>query len=299
MKRIITCSDGTWNKPGEMDKGIVVKTNVEKMFNCICDTGAAPDGGDKIKQVKAYESGVGTGYSKWDQITGGITGLGIDRHIKDIYSFICLNYQPGDELYMFGFSRGAYTARSLAGFIRNCGLLKPAYLDKVDKAYSIYRDRNEYTSPDSDMMTAWRANFCVEDVTPIHFIGVWDTVGSLGIPLPSYKKLNEAKYKFHDYTLSSHVRYAYHALAIDERRALFVPTLWQKSDTVMKNRSHPQVMEQRFERYCPTVADAESSGCRSLLFRSTFYKHYTKICCGTAEFLHFALLVLATRVEAD
>ena len=246
MKRIITCSDGTWNKPGATDKGIVVQTNVEKMFNCICNTGKSLDGSADIKQLKAYDNGVGTGYSQWDQVTGGITGLGIDKHIKDMYSFICLNYKPGDELYLFGFSRGAYTARSLSGFIGNCGLLKPTHLYMVDKAYDIYRDRNTYTSPDSDMMTAWRANYCIENITPIYFIGVWDTVGSLGIPLPAYKKLNEAKYKFHDYTLSSHVKYAYHALAIDERRALFLPTLWEKSDTVMRDTDHPQVMEQRW-----------------------------------------------------
>ena len=229
-----------------MDRGTVVETNVEKIFNCICNTGKDKETGLDIQQLKAYDRGVGTGYSKWDQFSGGITGLGIDSHIKDMYTFICLNYETGDYLYLFGFSRGAYTARSLAGFIMNCGLLKPEYIQLVDHAYNLYRDRNDYTKSDSAMMTAWRRNYCYEDITPIHFIGVWDTVGSLGIPLPSYKNQNQLKYKFHDCTLNSHIRYAYHALAIDERRALFTPTLWEKSDAVMKNKNHEQVMEQRW-----------------------------------------------------
>ncbi len=246
MKRIITCSDGTWNKPGATDKGKVVQTNVEKMFNCICEFGKDPKTNENISQPKAYDKGVGTGYSKWDQVSGGITGLGIDKHIKDMYTFICLNYEPGDHLYLFGFSRGAYTARSLGGFIRNCGVLKPACIHLVDKAYLLYRDRNEYSSPDSDMMASWRKNYCFEDITPIMFIGVWDTVGSLGVPLPSYKNRNMHKYMFHDCTLGSTVKHAYHALAIDERRALFLPTLWEKSDAVMQNSDHEQVMEQRW-----------------------------------------------------
>lgn len=240
MKRIITCNDGTWNKIGSKDGNVVVQTNVEKMFNAICEEG------NGILQVKAYDEGVGTGYTFQDKILGGTTGEGIDRNIKDMYSFLVMNYEPGDHIYLFGFSRGAYTARSIAGFIRNCGILKPPYFQYVDKAYSLYRDRNSYTVPDSDMMRSFRKNFCYEDITPIKFIGVWDTVGSLGIPLPSYKLFNQNKYKFHDVTLSSYIGNAFHALAIDERRKLFLPTLWEKSNTVKNNPDHPQQMEQRW-----------------------------------------------------
>ena len=229
-----------------MDRSVEVRTNVEKIFRRICGTAKVPGIEEEVIQLKAYDRGVGTGYSKWDQFSGGITGLGIDKHIKDMYTFICLNYQQNDKLFLFGFSRGAYTARSLAGLIRNCGLLKPAYINLVDKVYDIYRGRNEYTSPDSAMLTSWRSNYCIEDSTPIHFIGVWDTVGSLGIPLPSYNKLNQEKYKFHDQTLSSQVLHAYHALAIDERRKLFIPTLWKKSDATMRDDNNKQVLEQRW-----------------------------------------------------
>lgn len=241
MKRIITCSDGTWNRPGTTDRGVEVKTNVEKMYNCICSE-------DKkgIAQVKVYDQGVGTGYTFRDKIFGGLTGAGIDKNIKDVYTFIVLNYEPKDELYLMGFSRGAYTARSLGGLIRNCGILKPENLHLLDKAYEFYRDHNQYTTPDSDMMRSFRKKYCLEEETGIKFIGVWDTVGSLGIPLKLWTAMNKGRYQFHDVTLSSHVDHAYHALAIDDKRALFAPTLWEKSNTVMKASSHKQKMEQRW-----------------------------------------------------
>lgn len=241
MKRIVTCSDGTWNKPDNKDRGINVKTNVAKMYEAICSKGK-----NNVEQVKIYDQGVGTGHTLKDKIVGGATGLGLDQHIKDMYTFFVLNYSSGDEIYLFGFSRGAYTARSIAGFIRNCGILKPEYIHLVATAYKLYRDRNDYTVPDSDLMKSFRKAYCVENITPIHFIGVWDTVGSLGIPLPMHKMANKNKYKFHDVTLSSTVKNAYHALAIDERRALFSPTLWKKSKTVIKDPEHQQQLEQRW-----------------------------------------------------
>jgi uncharacterized protein (DUF2235 family) len=241
MKRIISCSDGTWNKPGTTDRGVEVKTNVAKMYECICTRGS-----NGVEQLKIYDQGVGTGYSWKDKMLGGAIGAGIDKNIKDVYEFFVLNYEPGDEIYLFGFSRGAYTARSIAGFIRNCGILKKEYIHLVDKAYAYYRDRNDYTHPDSDLMKSFRAAYCAEDITRIHFIGVWDTVGALGIPLPWYKLYNKERYKFHDVKLSSYVRNAYHALAVDERRKLFSPTLWEKSDAVKNDPDHPQKMEQRW-----------------------------------------------------
>jgi uncharacterized protein (DUF2235 family) len=184
---------------------------------------------------------------------GGATGAGLDKNIKDVYQFFMLNYEPGDCLFLFGFSRGAYTARSLAGFIRNCGILKPENIHLLDKAYALYRDRNVYTHPESDLMKSFRATYCLKaekgaNIIPVHFIGVWDTVGALGIPLSVWKMYNQRKYKFHDVKLSSHVCHAYQALAIDERRALFSPTLWEKSDTVKADPNHPQHknMEQRW-----------------------------------------------------
>lgn len=272
MKHIISCSDGTWNKPGASESGKNVRvtdngkkvqvtdtsasgavtfsnedTNVVKMYNSICAVGK-DENGQPAKQVKIYDEGVGTGYDWRDRVWGGATGAGIDKNIKDVYQFFLLNYQPGDNLYLFGFSRGAYTARSLGGLIRNCGILKPEYIGLLSKAYELYRDRNAYTHPDSDLMRSFRAAYAYEDVTPIHFIGVWDTVGSLGFPVPWLRKANQQRYKFHDATLSKYVRHAYHALAVDERRSLFAPTLWQKSQTVKDDPNHEQHknLEQRW-----------------------------------------------------
>jgi uncharacterized protein (DUF2235 family) len=245
MKRLITCSDGTWNKPGNTDRGKPVITNVEKMFQCICEEDTSAQG-QRIGQRKFYDEGIGTGVTLKDRLLGGIAGSGIDKNIKDVYTFLVLNYEPGDEIFLFGFSRGAYTARSIGGLIRNCGILKPAFLHLIDKAYDLYRDRNKYTAPESDMMVAFRKQYAWEDVTPIKFIGVWDTVGALGIPLPWYKLRNRNKYKFHDVTLSSSVEHACHALAIDERRKLFLPTLWEKSETVKNDPNHIQKIEQRW-----------------------------------------------------
>jgi uncharacterized protein (DUF2235 family) len=225
MKRIITCSDGTWNRPGITDRGKPVKSNVELFYNSIVSTRSA---NVIIPQIKFYETGVGSSsYEIKDQILGGAEGLGIDKKIKDLYTFLLLNYEIGDELYFFGFSRGAYTARSLAGMVRNCGILKPENIALLDKAYEMYRDKNDYTSPDSDLMKSFRFQYSQEDITPIKFIGVWDTVGSLGLPIN--KKYNLEKYKFHDVKLSSYVQNAYHALSIDEKRSLFQPALWEMS----------------------------------------------------------------------
>jgi uncharacterized protein (DUF2235 family) len=263
MKRIISCSDGTWNKPGASDRGKKITvtdkgkkvhvtdddnhddTNVVKMYNSICSLDKRLPG-SQVAQVKIYDEGVGTGYGWRDKLLGGMSGAGLDKNIKDVYTFFVLNYQPGDQVFLFGFSRGAYTARSVGGFIRNCGILKPENIGLVNKAYELYRDRNVYTHPESDLMKSFRAAYCFEDITPIHFIGVWDTVGSLGIPVPWLKSYNMQRYRFHDETLSSHVRHAYHALAIDEKRALFKPTLWEKSESVKNNPAVQQKMEQRW-----------------------------------------------------
>jgi uncharacterized protein (DUF2235 family) len=235
MKRIIICCDGTWNKPGSMDLGKLVKTNVQKIYEATANKGT-----DGIQQVKYYGQGVGTGYSILDKFFGGATGKGIDRNIKDAYKFIMWNYEPGDELYFFGFSRGAYTARSLVGLIRNCGVMKADYLNLVDEAYALYRDRNAITHPDSDLMMAFKTRY--SQITRIKFVGVWDTVGALGIPIQFFTFFNK-EYQFHDVKLSSDVDYAYHAVALDEKRRLFQPTLWEMSRSAMNDR-----IEQHFEQ---------------------------------------------------
>jgi len=239
MKKVIACCDGTWNKPGETDHGIVSDTNVYKISQMIIKS---------EEQNVFYHPGVGTG-DLLDKINGGLTGAGIDHNIKDVYTFLVQNYDDGDEIYLFGFSRGAYTARSVAGMIRNCGILKRADFDqheltvRVDAAFELYRDRSDDSKPDAPASKAFKSQHSY--VPRIKFIGVWDTVGSLGIPLGLLSGFNADRYKFHDTTLSSWVDNAYHALAIDERRYLFEPTLWDRS-TDADNPGCIQIMEQRW-----------------------------------------------------
>jgi uncharacterized protein (DUF2235 family) len=222
MKRIVVCCDGTWNKPGNKDRGQLVETNVEKIYKAVNNQSPL------IRQVKYYGQGVGTSFSISDELLGGGMGVGIDRHIQDAYKFLMWTYEPGDELYFFGFSRGAYTVRSLAGLIRNCGIMKPQYLHLVSEAYHLYRDRTSITHPDSDLMKSFKKSYGIEEETNIKLLGVWDTVGALGIPVPWFKWWNR-KYQFHDVKLSSQIKHAYHAVAVDERRKLFAPALWELS----------------------------------------------------------------------
>lgn len=227
MKRIITCSDGTWNKPNTIKDGLKIRTNVHKIFNLIRksdDTGTV--------QIKYYDAGVGASGNLMTRFFDGATGRGIDQNIQDVYQFIAWNYEPGDEIYLFGFSRGAYTARSLGGMIRKCGIVKGNDLNLLKEAYALYR--NKKAGPNSDFATKFRKANCYE-VSKIKLIGVWDTVGALGIPLSVFQWYNKSRYTFYDTTLSKIVEHAYHAISIDERRKTFEPALWEVSDSVAKD----------------------------------------------------------------
>lgn len=219
MRRLIICADGTWNRPDQSDHGASSPTNVVKMQRAIL---AVDDEG--TSQVVYYHSGVGTG-NKIDRVKGGAFGDGLDRNIIECYEFLVNNFTEGDELYFFGFSRGAYTVRSLAGLIRNSGLLKQEHAAMVNEAFSLYRDRDPAKHPTAQSAVAFRAQFS-HDPVAIKCVGVWDTVGALGIPIGIFDKLNYQRFAFHDVTLSSRVLNAFQALAIDERRRPFQPTLW-------------------------------------------------------------------------
>lgn len=212
-KNIIICSDGTWQSP-ESDTA----THILRLAE-----GIAPENAKGNKQVVFYDRGVG---SEGDKFSGGVTGKGIDRNIQDCYRFVVHNYEQGDALYLFGFSRGAYTVRSLAGLIRNCGILRREHADKVDQAYNLYRNRTPGSAPGKKKAAEFRESYAVADVSRIHFIGVFDTVGALGIPAPFLGTLGTARYLFHDTAPSSIIDHARHAVAIDENRQDFEPTLW-------------------------------------------------------------------------
>ena len=168
MKRIIICCDGTWNSPDDEQA-----TNVLRLSRAIAPVDAAG-----TKQVTFYDWGVGSDRKK---LSGGITGNGIDKNILDCYNFIVHNYSPGDELYFFGFSRGAYTVRSLGGFIRNCGIYQRQHADRISAAYDHYRRRQPSTGPNHASSIDLRAKYAWSDRSEIEYLGVWDTVGSHGI----------------------------------------------------------------------------------------------------------------------
>jgi uncharacterized protein (DUF2235 family) len=248
-KRIVICADGTWNAPTTKD-GVDASTNVWRLFEIVHDR--ATDG---TPQLKYYHAGVGTTGSKLRRVIDGASGRGVSANMQDCYRFLVRHYRPGDAVYLFGFSRGAYTARALAGLVRNCGIVDPDKVaalepartldDVLQEAFRLYRDRQPATSPVASRAVQFRARHAHPDFH-IACIGVWDTVGALGIPVtPTLSGLiryvNERFAGFHDVTLSSYVDCAFHALALDEQRGAFAPTLWVQQPHA---RAAGQVLEQ-------------------------------------------------------
>jgi uncharacterized protein (DUF2235 family) len=177
-KRLVICCDGTWNVPDQKDgrqtdNALPCPSNVAKMALAV-----APRDDDGRDQLVFYGKGVGTG--RWDRLRGGAFGWGLSEHILDAYRFLMQHFEPDDEIFLFGFSRGAYTARSTAGFIRNSGILKREHRAKLADAFRLYRRRDEASQPAEIEATLFRRAFSHE--TRIKFVGVWDTVGALGIP---------------------------------------------------------------------------------------------------------------------
>jgi len=227
MKRLIVCCEGTWQKLDSPDA-----SNVLKMTQSIR---ATDDSG--IQQIVFYDQGIGTEGDLIEQIGGGAFGWGIDQKIKAAYQFLSLNYHEGDEIYLFGFSRGAYTVRCLAGLIYCAGLLKRQYIHKAPQAYEIYRDRHSSTKPSGEIAMDFRQRY--GDHVPIHALCCWDTVGSLGIPdiIPNFPldNLINHKYEFFDTKINRYIQNAFHAIAIDEIRKSFLVTPMKHSDDADTN----------------------------------------------------------------
>lgn len=213
MKNIIICSDGTWQSP-ESDTA----THILRIAR-----GIAPEDAAGNKQVVFYDWGVG---SDGNPLTGGATGKGIDKNILDCYRFLVHNYDDGDAVYLFGFSRGAYTVRSLAGLIGNCGILRREHAGRAAQAYLLYRRRSRASAPGSSKAAAFRRDYAVAGGGRVHFVGVFDTVGALGIPAPFLGSLGTSRYLFHDTEPGDIINHARHAVSIDENRQDFEPTLW-------------------------------------------------------------------------
>ncbi|MDX6554125.1 MAG: hypothetical protein QOD86_320 [Miltoncostaeaceae bacterium] len=228
--------DGTWNDPAD-------RTNIDQLRNLV--VAVADDG---TAQDARYIAGVGTG--RWNRIRGGVFGMGLSENIRLAYAWLAERHM-GDEdrIFLVGFSRGAFTARSLGGMIAKCGLLPPAEMD----AEAVFRRYRRTRSPglremreegvpavtDEDRLVSERSR-----QVRIRCIGVFDTVGSLGIPGGLGRLLTRRRYEFHDTNLSGYVDFAHHACAIDEHRPNFKPTMW--SCVPIPIPGFPQTVEQRW-----------------------------------------------------
>lgn len=256
MKNIVICSDGTGNSSVK-GRG----TNVFKLFEAIDLNGHRTDP-NLTPQVALYDDGVGTENFKPLKIFAGATGFGLSRNVKQLYKELVRIYDPGDRIFLFGFSRGAFTARTLSGLITTCGILDARKLrtasaleKRVRQAYKFYRRRYRTEllklflgKPDLEETEKFRADHCVRHTPPITnsacddsrgiafnpcdvsiaFLGVWDTVDAVGLPFHLSDVINLVfyRFKFPDPKLNKAVERACHALSVDDQRHSFQPLLW-------------------------------------------------------------------------
>ena len=219
-KRLVICADGTWNDPEEE-----YPTNVLRVARAI-----RPKDDQGLQQVVFYDWGVGSYYAK---VRGGVSGLGLMKNVQDCYRFIVHNYDAGDQIFLFGFSRGAYTVRALGGFLNKCGILKRENAEMIPDAFAYYKKNS--IKPGSRDAQAWRRDHSVRSESNyrgiVHFVGVWDTVGALGIPTRVLAFVDQNDL-FYDVEIGTNVEVARHAVAIDEKREDFEPTLWSAKEAV-------------------------------------------------------------------
>lgn len=242
MKRLAVFLDGTWNT---LDNN----TNVWRL-RALC----APDAKN---QLIYYGQGVGTKFG--ERFRGATIGYGLDREILDAYAWLVRNFEAGDEIFIFGFSRGAYAARSLSGLIAKCGMLVPGAPLSIEQLYARYRRYSDRTinellavpkAETLDLEERWITRHCVS--TGIKFVGVWDTVGSLGTPWTSLGKRVE-QYRFFDTHLRLKNEFAFHALALDEQRRAFEPTFWTRTvnNSDVANEVTARPIDQVEQRWFP------------------------------------------------
>ena len=224
-KRLLLFLDGTWNKPEN-------HTNVYRLFLML-----RPRGEDGLRQLAYYDPGVGTNW--FSRLLGGTLGWGLSENVCEAYRWLMENYNEGDEIHLFGFSRGAFTARSLAGLIARCGLLKPEAGMSFRQLFDRYRRGSEVTpiyqlryERDHQGRTSFDYE---EDILLNHahygrnlikMVAVWDTVGSIGLPLGKLPGISRRTLRFHNTHLSVVVENSFQALALDEQRRPYWGILW-------------------------------------------------------------------------
>lgn len=204
-RRIAYCADGTWDSA-------TCATNVYRMSKAILKIAG--------EQYSFYDDGVGSDGTPIEKLIGGAFGEGLFEKVREGYAAIASVYESGDELFLFGFSRGAYTARAIGGMIATCGLpTKDPDPNLVNKAFDAYRQKDQRAAI---LATLGDYGLVKANIT---MVGVWDTVGALGIPA-LLGRIDPFRFGFLDTGLSPQIQNAYQALAIDERREEFPATLW-------------------------------------------------------------------------
>ena len=203
MKKIIILCDGTWQSLTTEHA-----TNIRKLKNLL-----KPNDDNGTEQLAHYLSGVGTG-DAFDKVAGGFTGKGLEEKIQEAYKHLCEDFCEGDEIHIIGFSRGAYTARSLVGFINRVGIINKSELSKLPGLWNDYKRKRIISEG---------------EVPTIKSLTVFDTVGALGILKGSTKEIK--KHQFHNVKISSNVEHIFHLLAVDERTPKFTPTLFKKNES--------------------------------------------------------------------
>lgn len=241
-KRLVLLLDGTWNSSED-------NTSVWRLSQLVAPRNAAG-----VAQLCYYTAGVGT--PRGERIRGGALGYGLDRDVIGAYRWLMGHYDQGDQIFLFGFSRGAFTARSVAGMIARCGLLRPGSPLSVEELYERYRLDDKAPSfvelhQTKNLPPAEKRLLRHSRRVPIKMIGVWDTVGALGIPFGNTPGISRRRFGFHNTRLSAIFEHAYHALALDEHRAAFAPTLWTRFTPATpgppgKRRVRPTIVEQRW-----------------------------------------------------
>lgn len=252
-KRLALFLDGTWNQVSD-------NTNVWR-FRALY----SPIGSDRCEQRAYYSTGLGTKFG--EKVRGGMFGSGIDDAITSAYEWLIENYEPNDEIFIFGFSRGAYTARSLSGFISKCGLLLSGAPLGVNQLFMRYRRADAKTIRElAAEQSGGKSDFSFEEnwvlkfsqAVPVKFIGVFDTVGALGVPFPIIRRLRGSAYPFLNTGLRQNNEYAFHALAIDEHRKAFSPTLWTN---VGATGAKPRPIERTEQRWFVGAHANVGGGC--------------------------------------
>jgi len=264
-KNIVFFADGTWNGPGKDFEGNTVTTdpsNVLKLYHWLSGKETLEsmqlsresekiyidESDGRLIQVEKYINGVGYDANWLFKVLGGVLGSGVITRIVRGYTYISRNYEPDDKIYIIGFSRGAYTARALAGLILSQGLLDKTKTNLNDKenAYRLgcaiwYKQRQIAVKNNNDLVTKLQdtvvnlpfffspqQNIATINDIKIELIGVWDTVGSLGIPqFNNTKDKRIDVFNFADTVLNDRVKFGFHAISLDEQRVDFTPTLWQ------------------------------------------------------------------------